>query len=147
MLRLLNVVVLFCMVATAVVVYEVKYQSTYEAQKAARLEGEIRVERERIATLKGEWAELSAPARIQGLAVRYLGLKRPPVTHIDDFSQLPEMIKVTGDPIGDIIDALPGHAGGKRDPIGNIIETFDAKQSAETTGSVDTNDRDGERGE
>jgi len=147
MLRLLNVIVIFCMIAAAVVVYEVKYQSTYEAQRAARLEGEIRGERERIAALKGEWAELSAPSRIQSLAVRYLGLRRPPVTHIDDFSQLPEMIKSTGDPIGDIIDALPGHTGGKRDPIGNIIETFDAQQSGETTGSVDNKDHDGESSE
>lgn len=147
MLRILNIIVIFWMVAAAFVVYEVKYQSTYEAQKVARIEGEIRAERERIATLKGEWAELSAPSRIQGLATRYLGLKRPLVTHIDDFSQLPEMIKSTGDPIGDIIDALPGQAGGKRDPIGNIIETFDAQRSAETTGSVDAKDHDEENNE
>jgi len=145
MLRILNVIVILCMVAAAIVVYEVKYQSTYEAQKAARIDGEIRAERERIAALKGEWAELSAPMRIQGLASRYLGLKRLPVTRIDDFSQLPEMLKPIGDPIGDIIEALPGHAGGKRDPIGNIIETFDARQSEETTGSVDVKDKENDQ--
>lgn len=142
MLRILNVIVILCMVVAAIVVYEVKYQSTYEAQKVARIDGEIRAEQERIAALKGEWAELSAPTRIQGLASRYLGLRRLPLTHIDDFSQLPGILQPMGDPIGDIIDALPGHAGGKRDPIGNIIETFDARQPEETTGSVNVKDKE-----
>jgi cell division protein FtsL len=137
MLRFLNVAVILCMIAAAVAVYDVKYQSTYEAQKAARISNEIRAERERIAALKAEWSLLSSPVRIQTLASRYLGLKQLPVSRIDDLSTLPEMMKPMGDPIGDIIDALPGHAGGRRDPIGNIIETLDAKgPPVEATGSV-----------
>ena len=136
MLRFLNVAVIVCMVGAAVAVYEVKYQSTYEAQKAVRIGNDIRVEREKIAALKAEWSQLSAPVRIQTLASRYLGLKQLPVSRVDDLSALPEMMKPMGDPIGDIIDALPGHSGGRRDPIGNIIETMDARGAVESTGSV-----------
>lgn len=138
MLRILNAIAIICLVAAAVIVYDVKYQSTYEAQKVARLNHDIRKEREKIAALRAEWSILSAPGRIQGLASRYLDMKPVGVARIDDFSTLPERIKPVGDPIGDIIEALPDHIGGRRDPIGKIIEKLDvAKEPApETTGSI-----------
>jgi cell division protein FtsL len=139
MLRILNAIAIICLIGAAVLVYDVKYQSTYEAQKVARLNNQIRAEREKIAALRAEWSVLSAPARIQGLASRYLGMKPVGVANIDDFASLPERFTVVGDPIGDIINALPDHIGGRRDPIGKIIENLGASNetaSPETTGSI-----------
>lgn len=142
MLRFFNIAVVAALIAAAVIVYDVKYTSTYEAQKVARLDSEIRKEREQIATLKAEWSTLAAPDRIQRLAGKYLGMKQLPVSHIGDFTALPERVQTGNDPIGDIIDALPGQTGGKRDPIGKIIDRLEsARQDApETTGSIAAKD-------
>ena len=89
MLRGLNLIAVGGLVAAAVVVYDVKYSATYEAQKVARLNNEINQEREKIAALKAEWSVLSAPDRIQRLASKYLGMKPLPITHIGTFASLP----------------------------------------------------------
>jgi cell division protein FtsL len=126
MIRILNVFVVGCLIVAAVVVYEVKYQSTYKAQAVARLAGEIRTEREKIATLRAEWSRLSTPVRIQALSERYLGMKPLDVSRIDDFSNLPERPAPAGDPLGDLIDALPGEKK-SRDALGTMIETLGTK--------------------
>lgn len=135
MWRILNISLVVVLVMTAAIVYDVKYTSTYEAQKVARLDAEIRKEREKIATLKAEWSQLSAPDRIQRLATRYLGMKPLPVAHIGDFASLPERTITNSDPIGDLIEGMPG---GKRDPIGNILDKLDSakNEQPETTGSI-----------
>jgi cell division protein FtsL len=136
MLRGLNLIAVGGLVAAAVVVYDVKYSATYEAQKVARLNNEINQEREKIAALKAEWSVLSAPDRIQRLASKYLGMKPLPITHIGTFASLPERIQVTSDPIGDIINSLDGNS--ERDPIGHIIEKLDSahQDEPETTGLI-----------
>lgn len=138
MWRFLNISLVVVLVMTAAIVYDVKYTSTYEAQKVARLDAEIRKEREKIATLQAEWSQLSAPDRIQRLASKYLGMKSLPIAHIGNFASLPERTQTSSDPIGDIIDALPGHAGGKRDLIGNILDKLDSakNEQPEITGSI-----------
>jgi cell division protein FtsL len=137
MIRILNFVVVGCMIVAAVVVYEVKYQSTYKAQAVVRLNGEIRSEREKIATLNAEWSRLAAPVRIQTLAERYLGMKALDVSRIDDFSALPEKPGPTGDPLGDLIESLPGDEKKSRDAIGAMIETLGASApEPATTGSA-----------
>jgi cell division protein FtsL len=137
MIRILNFVVVGCMIVAAVVVYEVKYQSTYKAQAVARLNGEIRSEREKIATLNAEWSRLAAPMRIQTLAERYLGMKALDVSRIDDFSALPEKPGTTGDPLGDLIESLPDGSNKPRDAIGAMIETLGAPApEPATTGSA-----------
>src|SRR5260221_6325555 len=124
MVRILNVFVIGCLIVAAVTVYEVKYQSTYKAQAVARLNGEIRAEREKIATLNAEWSRLAAPGRIQTLAERYLGMRPLDVSHIDDFSVLPEKPSLVGDPLGDFIESLPDGSNRPRDAIGTMIETL-----------------------
>jgi cell division protein FtsL len=137
MFRILNVIVVGCMIVAAVIVYDVKYQSTYKAQAVARLNGEIRSEREKIATLHAEWSQLAAPERIQTLAERYLGMKALDVSRIDDFSALPEKPGPAGDPLGDMIESLPGGENKSRDAIGSMIETLGASApDPATTGSA-----------
>lgn len=138
MWRILNISLVVVLVMTAAIVYDVKYTSTYEAQKVARLDAEIRKEREKIATLKAEWSQLSAPDRIQRLATRYLGMTPLPIAHIGSFASLPERTITSSDPIGDLIEGMPG---GKRDPIGNILDKLDSakNEQPEITGSIGTN--------
>src|SRR5579871_1905462 len=106
MVRILNVLVIGCLIVAAVIVYDVKYQSTYKAQAVARLNNEIRAEQEKIALLRAEWSRLSSPVRIQTLSERYLGMKALDVSRIDDFSALPEKPAPVGDPIRDMIETL-----------------------------------------
>jgi cell division protein FtsL len=137
MIRILNVIMVGCLIVAAVTVYDVKYQSTYKAQAVARLNGEIRAEREKIATLNAEWSRLASPVRIQTLAERYLGMKVLDVSRIDDFSALPEKPGPTGDPLGDLIESLPGDEKKSRDAIGAMIETLGASApEPATTGSA-----------
>src|SRR6185312_2451928 len=137
MWRILNISLVVVLVMTAAIVYDVKYTSTYEAQKVARLNNEINKEREKIATLKAEWSQLSAPDRIQRLASKYLGMKPLPIAQIGNFASLPERTQTSSDPIGDLIGGLPGE---KRDPIGNILDKLDSanNEQPEITGSIGT---------
>ncbi len=139
MIRILNLVVVGCLIVAAVSVYEVKYQSTYKAQVVAWLNGEISAEREKIATLNAERSRLATPQRIQTLAERYLGMKALDVSRIDDFSALPEKAAPVGDPLGDLIESLPGDGKKPRDALGNMIETLGASgPDPATTGSAGT---------
>ena len=64
------------LVAAAAYVYEIKFESTLQAERLAKLRSEIRRERDAIATLRAEWAKLDNPVRIQGLAQRHLSSSR-----------------------------------------------------------------------
>jgi cell division protein FtsL len=129
MLRIPLIISILFLVGAAVAVYKVKYESTYEAQRAAKLRNEIRVERERLSTLKAEWSRLAAPQRIQDLASRHLGMKPLEVARIGDFSNLPERAPGgDGDPIGEFIDTLT-EADAQRDPLGDLLRTLNGEGS------------------
>lgn len=104
--RFFHLAVVAALIAAAVAVYEVKYQSTYDAQRVAKLRAEIRAEQENIAALQAQWNRLTAPARIQDLAGRHLGMKPLTVTQFGEFATLPDRPAPVGDPIGDIIEAM-----------------------------------------
>ena len=75
MIRLINVCVIAALVFAAADVYKIKFESTRQAERLAKLRTEVRNEREAIATLRAEWSRLDTPARIQGLAARHLALR------------------------------------------------------------------------
>jgi cell division protein FtsL len=116
--RFFHLAVVAALIAAAVVVYEVKYQSTYDAQRVAKLRAEIRAEQENIAALQAQWNRLTAPARIQDLAGRHLGMQPLGVTQFGEFASLPERSAPLGDPIGDIIEAM--QAGPRLDATGSV---------------------------
>jgi cell division protein FtsL len=116
--RFFHLAVVVALIAAAVAVYEVKYQSTYDAQRVAKLRAEIRGEQENIAALQAQWNRLTAPARIQDLAARHLGMKPLTVTQFGEFASLPERPAPLGDPIGDIIEAM--HAQPKVEATGSV---------------------------
>jgi cell division protein FtsL len=88
--RLLHLIVVASLVAAAIHVYKIKFESTVQAERVAKLGAEIRRERDRIASLRAEWAQLDNPARIQALAQRHLALKPVDPNQIEPLDHLPE---------------------------------------------------------
>jgi len=120
-MRLLNLIVVAALVAAAAYVYKIKFDSTLQAERVAKLRTEIRRERDAIAGLRAEWSQLDSPARIQDLAKRHLSLTPLQATQIDGFDRLPERParvapRPADDPIGAMIDAVHGDATGSVKP-------------------------------
>jgi len=110
-LRILNLVVIVALVAAAAYVYRIKFDSTVQAERLAKIRSEVRRERDTIAALRAEWGELDNPARIEALAKRYLQLKPVVPMQFNSLDQLPDrppqFIKPdSADPIGVMIENL-----------------------------------------
>lgn len=118
-MRLLNILVIAALIMAASYVYKIKFDSTLQAERVAKLRGEIRKERDAIARLRAEWGRLDAPSRIQGLAERHLPLKPIQATQFDALDRLP--------PKPPAVVPQPS-----TDPIGAML----APPAAETTGTV-----------
>ena len=88
--RLLHIVVLAALVLAAADVYKIKYESTLQAERVAKLRAEVRREQDAIATLRAEWAKLDRPDRIQELAQRHSTLKPLETRQFDTLDRLPE---------------------------------------------------------
>jgi hypothetical protein len=88
--RLIHLIVVAALVIAAVHVYKIKFESTLQAERLAKLGVEIRHERDRIGALRAEWAQLDSPARIQALAQRHLQLKQIDPAQIETLDHLPE---------------------------------------------------------
>ena len=116
-MRLLNILVICVLIAAATYVYKIKFDSTLQAERVAKLHGEIRKERNAIASLRAEWARLETPSRIQGLAERHLKLAPMKSTQFDQPDKLPPR-PPEAPPQGD-------------DAIGAMLE-----HPPETTGSI-----------
>lgn len=63
------------LVALAVVIYEVKYETRSLDQRVAQLRLDLKEERDAIAVLRAEWSHLNRPERLARLARKHLGLK------------------------------------------------------------------------
>ena len=110
LVRLLNLIVVAALVLAAAWVYEIKYAATRQTERVAKLRVEIRHERDAIAALKAEWAQLDNPDRIQALARRHLTLRQVEATQFDSLDGLPDKI-------------MPIVPPGTPDPIGVLIES------------------------
>jgi hypothetical protein len=119
--RLLNIGVIAVLVLAAAYVYDIKYESTLRAERVAKLRNDIRRERDVIAGLRAEWAQLDNPRRIQSLARRHLSLKPIEATQFDGFDRLPERPFQVVQP-------------GSTDPIGAKLD--DSNEFDILTGSV-----------
>ena len=109
--RVINIVVIGALVLAAAYVYRIKFDSTVQAEHLAKLRGEVRRERDRIAALRAEWGELDNPARIEILAKRFLQIKPIAPTQFDSLDRLPERPPddaraANDDPIGGMIGNL-----------------------------------------
>lgn len=122
-MRILHLFVIVALILAAAYVYDIKFESTLQVERVAKLRGEIRRERDAVAALRAEWAKLDSPARIQELAQRHLQLQTMDARQVDNLAGLPERPKPPlpadePDPIGALIalpeDVATGSAG-KRD--------------------------------
>jgi cell division protein FtsL len=109
MMRLLNILVIAALVSAAAYVYKIKFESTRQAERLAKVRMEIRKEQDAIAALRAEWSKLDTPARIQELANRHLKLKAIDPRQFDTLRNLPERPP----------DLVPPDAA---DPIGSLLE-------------------------
>lgn len=90
-MRLLNILVIGALIMAASYVYKIKFDSTLQAERVAKLRLELRRERNAIAILRAEWAKLDTPGRIQGLADRHLtNLRAVETNQFDTLDRLPE---------------------------------------------------------
>jgi cell division protein FtsL len=121
-LRVLNLVVIGVLVLAAAYVYRIKFDATVQAERLARLRGELRHERDKIAALRAEWEQLDSPARIETLAKRHLPLRPISPTQFDALDRLPER------PAQDL--------AARADPIGGIIENLEQPSRVEVTGTL-----------
>ena len=121
-LRVLNLVVIGILVLAAAYVYRIKFDATVQAERLARLRGELRQERDKIAALRAEWEQLDSPARIETLAKHYLPLRPIAPTQFDPLDRLPER------PAQDFAT--------QDDPIGGMIENLEQPNRVEVTGTV-----------
>jgi hypothetical protein len=119
--RMLNLLVIGALVFAAAYVYRIKFDSTVQAERLAKIRGEVRRARDAIASLRAEWGELDNPARIEALTKRYLPLKPVTPTQFDTFDRLPER-------------PPQFFKADSPDPIGAAIEKLEASDTA--TGSV-----------
>ncbi len=118
-MRLLNIMVIAALILAASFVYKIKFDSTLQAERVAKLRNEVRRERDITARLRAEWARLDTPGRIQGLAERHLNLKPVQSTQFSKFDNLPERLPLVARP-------LPP------DPIANML----GPNQPDTTGSI-----------
>ena len=110
-MRLLNIMVIAALVLAASYVYKIKFESTLQAERVAKLRLELRRERDGIAALRADWSILDNPIRIQALAKRHLALKPIESTQFESIARLPErppplVPPEADDPIGAIIEDL-----------------------------------------
>jgi cell division protein FtsL len=113
MMRILNMLVIAALVAAAAYVYKIKFDSTRQAERIAKLRMEIRQEHDSIANLRAEWSKLDTPARIQELAKRHLTTLKPiDPRQINTLRNLPERPP----------DLVPPDS---TDPIGSLLENPD----------------------
>ena len=115
-MRLLNILVIGALILAASFVYKIKFDSTLQAERVAKLRGELRRERNAIAVFRAEWAKLDTPGRIQGLADRHLALRPVRANQIDKLDRLPERPAVVvpspgNDPIGAMLAPAPDTTG------------------------------------
>ena len=108
MMRILNICVIAALVLAAADVYKIKFESTRQGQRVAKLRLDIRREQEAIAALRAEWSKLDSPARIEGLAQRHLALRPMDTRQFDRLDNLPErppdLVPIDeADPIGMVI--------------------------------------------
>ena len=90
MIRLLNICVIVGLVLAAVHVYRIKFESTRQAERLAKVQTEIRREHDTIAALRAEFTRLDNPIRIQNLASRHLALKPIDPSQFDRLDRWPE---------------------------------------------------------
>lgn len=87
--RLSTVVWMLLFVASAFLLYMVKYQVQYLRQQVAETSRELEQERESLHVVQAEWAYLNRPERLQILAREYLASSEMTASQVADIQAIP----------------------------------------------------------
>jgi cell division protein FtsL len=105
MWRLLHVLAIGALVASAVYVYSVKYQTIYASEQIVKTRHLIAKERDAINVLHAEYAFLTRPDRLQALADKQLDMQALALHQIVRADDLPEPVAKV-DSIGRKLESL-----------------------------------------
>jgi cell division protein FtsL len=105
MWRLMHVVAIGALVASAVYVYSIKYKTILWSEKIVETRHAIAREQDAINALRAEYASLTRPERLQGLADKALGMQPLALNQIARPADIPAT-KPKIDAIGQKIESL-----------------------------------------
>ena len=105
MIRLLHLVAILGLIASAAYVYQIKYETLYQGEQVMKLQASLRRERDAVAVLRAEWQLMTRPDRMQAAVDRHLDLEPMGVQHLARFSELPDRT-AKGDEIGRKLELL-----------------------------------------
>lgn len=90
MIRILNFIAIAALIGSAIYAYSIKYQTIFHAETVANLKAEIKVEKDKIGLLRADWAHLTRPERVQGLAEKLTDLQPLALNQIVKVDALPD---------------------------------------------------------
>lgn len=104
MIRLLNLLAIAGLVASAVYAYSIKYDTLYQAGQVSKVQTALHKERQAIAVLRAEWQLLTRPDRLQAAVEKHLALEPIGIGHLGRIADLPARPE-RGDEIGRLLAA------------------------------------------
>ncbi len=104
MIRLLNLLAIAGLVASAVYAYSIKYDTLYQAGQVSKVQIALHKERQAIAVLRAEWQLLTRPDRLQAAVEKHLALVTIGTAHLGRIADLPARPE-RGDEIGRLLAA------------------------------------------
>ncbi|QFU17135.1 cell division protein FtsL [Microvirga thermotolerans] len=105
MIRLLHIIAISMLIASAGYAYSVKYETLYYVEQVAKLKAKVQRERDAIAVLQAEWQYLDRPDRLQAAADQHLDLQPLKIQQLARLSDLPNR-PAREDEIGRKLEAL-----------------------------------------
>ena len=106
MWRLLHLAALGALIASAVYVYSLKYQTIFAAEEIVKIKHQINRETDAINMLRAEYAHVVRPDRVQALADRLIETQPLALNQIVKPEDIPE--KASVDSIGRKLETLMG---------------------------------------
>jgi cell division protein FtsL len=113
MIKLLNAILVCCVLAGGFVLYSLEHETRGLEREIAKTQKAISDEREQTKMLNAEWASLTRPDRLQKIAEEQLNLKSVTASQIVKIEDLPS--KVPDQPVVKL-------EAQNSDPIGAILE-------------------------
>ncbi len=104
-LRILHVAAIGALLSSALYAYSIKYETTLQGEKLAKLKHRVQREKDAIAILRAEWQLLNTPERLQEFGKRASDLIPLQVHQIGSIAELP-MKQDKADEIGKKLDLL-----------------------------------------
>ncbi len=136
MIRLLNLLAIAGLVASAVYAYSIKYDTLYQAGQVSKVQTALHKERQAIAVLRAEWQLLTRPDRLQAAVEKHLALEPIGIAHLGRIADLPARPE-RGDEIGRLLaaTATPKEKGPAAEPrtTGAITRTVTTTRTPTAT--------------